>query len=114
MRFQVYWGDVLLGETALEAGDPPMGVAMGRLFPSPDYCRLRKNFISIWGGRLPQHSDLEVRFSGGGKLDGAPVWLEDYDMGKAFIEVTIFAIDYRIYAETFPEHNALYYGKSGD
>jgi hypothetical protein len=101
-------------ETALEAGDPPMGVAMGRLFPFPDYYKLRKNFISILGGRLPQHSDLEVRFTGGAKLDGAPVWLEDYDMGEAFIEVTIFAIDYRIYAETFPEHHAAYYGKSGD
>ena len=37
MRFAVFAGDTLVGHSALELGDPPMGLAFGRLFPTEDH-----------------------------------------------------------------------------
>lgn len=39
--FQVYAGDVLIGSSRLEHGDPPMGVAGGSFSPLPAFANFR-------------------------------------------------------------------------
>jgi len=105
-RFEVLSGSNLIGWSDLELGDPPMGVAFGRFFPSPAY--------SI-GMALPQdeisQSSLSLRISGGETLrSSAGVQITDYsaDLGPDGIEVSIFGITYPSYESLFPEHVASY------
>ena len=41
MRFQVKVGNDIIGFSELQGGDPPMGVAGGRLLPTPAYASIQ-------------------------------------------------------------------------
>ena len=41
--FDIFYGDVLIGRSALESGDPPMGVAFGQFVPADAFFLLRSD-----------------------------------------------------------------------
>jgi hypothetical protein len=41
--FDIFHGDVLIGRSALESGDPPMGVAFGHFLPADAFFLLRSD-----------------------------------------------------------------------
>lgn len=107
-NFEVFHGETLVGWSALENGDPPMGVAFGRFFPAEGYSGIRKECAE-------NHADqtqlaLTVRKSCGRKLDCMGVAILDYSVkcGIQEIEVDLLGIAWPLYSELFPHHVASY------
>jgi hypothetical protein len=96
--FEILDGDTVIGTTAFEGGDSPMGVAYGDFEANSAY-------------RL-EHTDprgnLTARFNGQLIPSAGGVGIEDMfdEIGER--GVTIFGIDHMLYAELFPEHVAAY------
>lgn len=92
-------GDVVIGWSELEKGDPPMGVAVGVLHPSAAYA-----------GASPA-SQLRVRPEGGPFFDPVGgVQVEDYsaDLGPDGLEVSVVGIEAVTYERYFPHHLKAY------
>ena len=59
-KFELYAGDELMGWSALETSDPPMGCAAGVFYPNENYARIRdrvRAFFSDDGGRTQANWD---------------------------------------------------------
>lgn len=100
MRYEVLAGDVVIGWSELETGDPPMGVASGVLHPNEFYDRA----LAVAGG-------LRVRPEGGELFEPvAGVQIEDYsrELGPEGIEVSVLGLDAEIYDRYFPMHVKAY------
>ena len=110
-RFEVLAGKTLVGHTELEMGDPPMGVATGKLLPLPEYRLIQPAVIAKRQGSQA-HLALAVRLVGGIELPSAGgVHISDYsdDLGiEDGLEVDVLGIGYPLYEELFPEHVAAY------
>ena len=111
MIFEIYAKDTLVGHSALELGDPPMGVAFGKFIPADSYREIQRECQT-------NHVDqsglaLSVKTPAGGVLLCAGVAIQDCsndaEEGElADVEVIVLGIPYPLYGELFPEHVAGY------
>ncbi|WP_267269349.1 hypothetical protein [Pseudomonas protegens] len=107
-RFKVYQGTTLLGWSALESTDPPMGVAFGRFIAAPAYAALQEQVRALAGAdqsplRLQvYHLDQPVPAMG--------VSLQDYcaECAEEAIELSVLGIGYPLYEQLFPHAVAAY------
>ncbi len=99
-RFEVYGGDALIGWTDLESGDAPMGVALGRLVPSPAYAAFAASRTS------EPPPVVTIRLTGGEYLTPHLVHIDDFsaDLGPEGLQISALGISYPTYARLFPEH----------
>jgi len=102
-RFSIYSGSVLVGYSALESGDPSMGVAFGVFEPTDGY-------VGIQSECRTNHSDqsalnLSVQTQTGRVIPCAGVGILDYTEELTFpcIEVNILGVPHAVYGELFPE-----------
>ena len=73
--YQVFSNGVLVGHSALEYGDPPMGVAFGKFIPNNAYLTIRSECISNHSDQSALH--LSVRTEAGLELQCAGVAILD-------------------------------------
>lgn|SRR5690606_12647427 len=95
MRFEVLAGDVLIGWSELEHGDPPMGVAHGKREATTAY------------GSTPPDAVLRVRPVGEAFFEPAGgVHIEDLraDLGPDAVEVSVLGLDHETYRRYFAHH----------
>jgi hypothetical protein len=105
-KFFVYSGDVLVGVSELERGDPPMGVAFGALIPDAAYAHIRAECVA-------NHADqtglnLSVTTAGGVSIPCVGVAVLDCDLEGEPPEVNVLGVPYPLYGELFPAHVAAY------
>src|SRR5512133_4403840 len=110
-RFEILAGNTLVGHSELERGDPPMGVAGGKLLPSPEYSIIQASVIARREGSQA-HLGLVVRLVGGRDVPAqGGVHIADYSAELGIedgLEIDVFGIGYPLYEELFPEHVAAY------
>jgi hypothetical protein len=111
--YAIYSGETLIGHSALEKGDAPMGVAFGTLIPAVAFDSIRSEAepgdasnegtikqIRAWRGltaRMPNGARLECQM-------GVEV-LEYGDVQQPFaLEVYCSGIPYPLYEKLFPHH----------
>lgn len=109
--FAIYAGNILVGYSALEQGDAPMGVAFGRFLPADPYREIRRECQM-------NHADqsglaLTVKTSDGSTVPCKGVAILDYSnqaiVGKlVVVEANVLGIPYPLYGELFPGHVAAY------
>ena len=107
-RFKVYQGSTLLGWSALESADPPMGVAFGQFIAAPAYAGLQQQVRALAGASqsglhlVVHHLDQPVPALG--------VSIQDYsaECGADAIEITVLGIAYPLYEQLFPQAVAAY------
>jgi hypothetical protein len=105
-KFLVYSGDVLVGVSELERGDPPMGVAFGALIPNAAYNRIRAECVA-------NHADqkalnLSVTTAAGVLIPCVGVAVLDADLEGEPPEVNVLGVPYPLYGELFAAHVAAY------
>jgi hypothetical protein len=109
MIFEVYAKGVLIGHSALEKGDPPMGVAFGRFVACRSYEDVRLECRATYGDQA--RLELSVRTSTGDLLTCAGVAIQDCSdetEDLTDVEVTVLGVEHPPYEELFPEHVAAY------
>ncbi|WP_148296192.1 hypothetical protein [Methylophilus sp. OH31] len=102
-RFDVLLGDVVIGHTELEMGDPVNCRALGSLRPTSEYSSTQPM----------ESSKLSVRLSGSeGEFLNGVVVIDDYstDIGTNVIaiEVSVTGISQEKFRHFFPAHFAIY------
>ena len=97
-RFEILDADVVIGTTAFESGDSPMGVAYGSFEPTSAY---RLEHASPDSGLVARIEGQLIPSAGG-------VGIDDLFEEIGERQVTIFGIDHALYAKLFPEHVAAY------
>ena len=107
-QYRVYAGETLIGHSALESGDPPMGVASGKFFALPAYAFIQPQFIA--SRDLPQsHLALTIVRPNGDLIPSEHgVTILDYSAELGEIEVHVVGIGYPLYEELFPNLAAAY------
>ncbi len=104
-RFEVLADGLLVGHSDLELGDPPMGCAGGRFWPSPAAVHLRPALLAAREGSQA-HLLITVRPIGGQVVSAqGGVQILDYsaELGSEGLEIQVLGIGYPLYAELFPE-----------
>ena len=99
-----------VGQSRLESGDPPMGVASGRFMPLPAYEKIRKTCIAS-RDQSQQLLALSVLQPDGSPLPATlGVAILDYsaELGPSEIEVHALGIGYPLYEQLFPDQVAAY------
>jgi hypothetical protein len=114
--FCIFHGNVLIGRSKLECGDPPMGVAFGRFEPTDAFAALRAEMTSARDGSGKEQRDM--RFLSGlcAKTVGGTVivcsHVEVIEYGEVDDplgwEVSCLGIEYPLYNELFPHHVKAY------
>jgi hypothetical protein len=87
-----------------------MGVAAGKLLPSPAYGAIQPSVVAAREGSQA-HLSFVVRLVAGGELPAqGGVQILDYsaELGAEGLEVHVLGIGYPLYEELFPEHVAAY------
>lgn len=110
MRFEVKLGDEIIGRTELEGGDPPMGVAGGRLVPTPAYRSIQLHCIKH-RDRWEAIPELSVSTIGGVRLEcSGPIQILDFspELGETEIRIEVCGITKPPYGELFPHHVEAY------
>ncbi|KSV67140.1 hypothetical protein D9M69_603160 [compost metagenome] len=97
-RFAICVDGQLIGHTAFENGDAPMGVAFGQLLPTSAYHR---DMITEDSVIIVKLGETTIPSVGG-------AYIEDYFEEMGEIEVTILGIGSPLYEELFPDHVAAY------
>ncbi len=110
MKYQLYALNKLIGESLLEGGDPPMGVAFGELIPTEKYAEFQAVFEAQDFDAI---ESLELYITSGHGVKLVPnegIGIEDYSriIGEQSIQVNVFGIDSKIYKQFFPEHVVAY------
>ena len=102
--YKVYAGPNLVGFSALEVGDAPMGVAFGTFQPTAEYDRIR-------GVCQKNHSDqsdiqLSVTTADGEVIPAIGVSILDYSisLGEPEIEINLLGVEAKLYETLFPHH----------
>jgi len=104
--FEVRCDEIPIGHSALELGDPPMGVAFGRFIPLPAYSRVQAVCIAVTKNPAQKQSILTIRQPDGSLLPAQGVSIGD--LGEGEIEVTAVGIPYPLYEQLFPKHVQAY------
>jgi hypothetical protein len=109
--FHIHFDDELIGLSALEAGDPPMGCAEGVFIPHEGFKAFQANVpaendndpaIKRWLG-------LTVTTDGTVQIDCADVVLLEVNFGDEIeLRVDALGIGYPLYEELFPGRYAAY------
>jgi hypothetical protein len=114
--FDIFHGDVLIGRSELESGDPPMGVAFGRFEPADAFAPLRN-------AMKPAHDSTgkelrDMRYLGGvcaRTADGIALVCSHVDVceygepdNPLALEVVCLGIEQPPYEELFPHHVRAY------
>ncbi|WP_444899919.1 hypothetical protein ACJJIX_03685 [Microbulbifer sp. VAAC004] len=110
MKFKVFANNQLIGESELESGDPPMGVAFGDLVPNKNYAQHQEvfetqNFDTMSG------LNLQVQTEAGLVLEPCSgIGIEDLskEAGETCIQVNVLGLDSELYDELFANHVAAY------
>ncbi len=102
MRFEVVVDDVVVGWTELESGDPPMGVAVGRMHPNDAYAGVKPGSSF----RVRAVGDEFLKPSGG-------VHVADHsaELGPDAIEISVLGLDAAAYRQHFAAHVRAYENK---
>ncbi|PWK41482.1 hypothetical protein LOY55_18290 [Pseudomonas sp. B21-040] len=108
MRFSIYSGLVLVGYSALDYGDPPMGVAFGQFEPADEYAAIQNQCSTNHHDQTVL--DLSVQTEAGLVIPCAGLAILDYseELPPPCIEVNIFGIPHPLYGELFPKQVTLY------
>lgn len=107
-RFSIYSGLVLVGYSALDYGDPPMGVASGQFEPADGYAAIQNECSTNHHDQTVL--DLSVQTEAGLVITCEGLAILDYskEFPSPCIEVNIFGIPYPLYGELFPQQVTLY------
>ena len=113
--FEISFQGAVIGHSALERGDPPMGVAEGDFAPSDSFAA----FLASVPSQPENDKDLQ-RWTGLSLAvpDGALVECQDVvllraDFGdEVELVVAAIGIPYPLYEQLFPGHVETYYGQS--
>jgi len=106
-RFEVLANAVLIGHTAFEGGDPPMGVVFGLFHPTSAYDSVRDRIVRDEGRDLKEVRLVVRVVATGQEVDSqAGIHITDHyaELGPDGREITALGIGYPLYAELFPEH----------
>jgi len=110
MRFEVKLGTEIVGFSELEGGDPPMGVALGRFFPTAAYSSIQPHCIDhrdCWVAP----SELTVELAGGVPIQcsgGIQIIDLSPELGEAGIQIHLNGVTDPPYNELFPDHVEAY------
>jgi len=104
--FEIRCDEIPIGHSALELGDPPMGVAFGRFVPLPAYSHVQAACIASTKNPSQKQLVLTVRQPDGSLLTAHGVGIDD--LGEGEIEVTAIGIPYPLYEQIFPKHVQAY------
>lgn len=110
-RYAVYSTGKLVGHSALEGGDPPMGVAIGRFFPQPEYETIRPAVAAAFSSSQDQLRLSVVDTETGLPLPaegGAQILDASDDVGPEGMEIHVLGIGYPLYEQLFPGRYAAY------
>lgn len=105
-QFEILANSVVIGYTAFELGDPPMGVAFGKFIPIATYKAVQPTIIQ-YTGREVVGIALAVRIASTQQLiQCLGVAITDYSaqFGAEGLEVAALGIGYPPYADLFPHH----------
>jgi hypothetical protein len=110
MRFEVKLGSEIVGFSELGGGDPPMGLAHGRFFPTPAYSSIQPHCINH-----REHSEaipkLTVGLAGGTPIKcSGTIQIIDLspELGAAGIQVHLNGVTDPPYDDLFPDHVEAY------
>ncbi|MBD8900441.1 hypothetical protein [Rhodanobacter sp. DHG33] len=109
-QFHIYSGEQLIGQSELEFGDPPMGVAFGKFTPTPAYANIQSQVISLTG-KNQASLHLSACLHSGEALEAVGgVCIADYsaEFGEDGLEVSVLGISSPVYEHLFPHHVAAY------
>ena len=114
--FGIFYGDVLIGRSELESGDPPMGVAFGRFEPTDAFAPLRNAMKPARDGAGKEQRDARylegvcARTADGIDLVCSHVEVSEYGEADNPIawEATCYGIGRPPYEELFPHHLEAY------
>lgn len=121
-RFELYAGEELMGWSALETGDPPMGCLAGVFYPNQNYARIRgrvRAFFSDDGGRTRENwekiaaLELTVRPENGVVFEPVGgVSVEDYAQelqDESARELNVFGLPHEVFRLHFREMSESYF-----
>ncbi|WP_310482113.1 hypothetical protein [Chamaesiphon sp. VAR_48_metabat_403] len=101
-EYQIFIDTILIGHSAFECGDPPMGVVSGNFLPMPAYGRFRSQFIALRESSQ-EHLPLSAARINGEVILSKGVSIFDCLTELEEIQVTVFGIAYPLYEELFPD-----------
>jgi hypothetical protein len=106
--FHIYSGSVLMGRSALETGDPPMGVVSGEFEPADGYVAIQAECQSNRGDQTSL--SFSVRTAMGITIPCAGISIADYslELGGGCIEVTVLGVPHPLYEALFPNQVLMY------
>jgi hypothetical protein len=110
-RYAVYFAGTLIGHSALEAGDPPMGVAIGRFWPVPAYEMIQSKVVAAFDSPQDHFAFVVVDTETGSSLPaqgGTQILDASSDLGPEGIEIHVLGIEYPLYEQLFPGRYAAY------
>lgn len=108
-QYRILWDGALIGYSALESGDPPMGVAFGKFLPLPEYGAVQARCIAS-RGMSQEHLPLSATQSDGQLLPALGISILDcsIELGASEIEVELVGIGYPLYEQLFPNQLSAY------
>ena len=114
--FQIFYGNLAIGESALEGGDPPMGIVHGRFIPFESFDEFKHSTSPIsdqplmdkdqnrWEGLTIKTSEgMVIPCSQGVVINAFGSIDELLEM-----EVTCLGVSVKLYEELFPQHIEAY------
>lgn len=110
-RYAVYSEGTLIGHSALESGDPPMGGAFGRFFPLPAYEKFQAKVVAAFNSPQDHLGLAVVDTQTGSSLPaqgGTQILDASADLGLEGLEVHVLGIAYPLYEQLFPGRHAAY------
>lgn len=107
MKVDILCEGKVIGQSNLDATDPPMGVAAGRFIPTPDYDQsLHAYVIDGEDNELGGSAKIVVRSDKNGMLPCVGVVIEDHNETLQEINLTVLGIPYPQYETIFGAYPA--------
>ena len=120
MRFQIYSGETMIGQSDLDKLDPSMGIASGDFLPSESYKNVQPIlhlYVEATANTIDRDSEmldryyqerdnlyLSVKVPNGGTVPVQWVHIEDFSEELDEIAITVVARDHQVFGQYF-EHN---------
>lgn len=107
--FKIFISDCLIGHSKLEAGDPPMGVALGKFIPTEEFLLYDTHAIKI-DDETRHWYNLRAITPSGVELKCDAISLAEYDISLTtsepdfYFEVSCLGVISPPYEELFPHH----------